>query len=50
MNIDTKILNKISQTESDNTFKGSYTMIKLDFFQDARILQYMEINECDTPY
>ena len=28
MNIDAKILNKNYQTESNNTLKGSYTMIK----------------------
>ena len=28
MNIDTKILNKILTTESNNTLKGSYIMIK----------------------
>ena len=25
-------------------------MIKLGLFQDARILQYPQIKQCDTPY
>ena len=39
MIIDAKILNKIlfSKTEFSNTSKCSYTMIKLDLFQECRI-------------
>ena len=50
MNIDAKIFNKILATEFSNTTKSSYTMIKLGLFQIARILQYMQINQCNTPY
>ena len=32
-----------------NTSKSSYTMIKLVYSRDARILQYTHINQCDTP-
>ena len=39
-NIDAKILNKILQTESNSTQKGSYTMIKCGYPRNARILQY----------
>ena len=45
LNIDTKILNKILATESNNTLKNSYTMIKSGFSRDARILQYMQTNQ-----
>ena len=52
MNIDAKLLNKIlfAITEFSSTSKSSYTMIKLGLLKDARILQYMQINQCDTPY
>ena len=33
MYIDAKILNKIQQTESNNTLKGPYTMVKWDLSQ-----------------
>ena len=36
MNIDAKILNKIQQTESSSTLKGSYTMIKWDLSRNAK--------------
>ena len=36
-------------TEFNNTPKESYTMIKWGLSQ-AKILQYMQINQCDTPY
>ena len=35
-NIDTKILNKIQQTSSNNTIKGSYTLIKRDLSQECK--------------
>ena len=36
MNIDAKFLNKILQTEFNNTSKSSYTMIKLGLFQECK--------------
>ena len=50
MNMDAKILNKILEIESNNTLKRSYTMIKWVCPRAARILQYTQINPCDTPY
>ena len=36
MNIDAKIINKILATESNNTLKGSYTMIKWGLPQECK--------------
>ena len=36
MSIDAKILNKILQNKSNNTFKGSYTIIKRYLFQGCK--------------
>ena len=36
MNIDAKILSKILANKSDNTLKGSYTMIKWDLSQEYK--------------
>ena len=49
MNIDVKIINKILANVIQH-IKNSYTMIKSGFSRDARILQYSQINKCDTPY
>ena len=38
MNIDTKILNKILETEFNSILKGSYTIIKLGLSKDVMIL------------
>ena len=49
MNINVKILNKISTNTFNNTFKGSYTMIKLDLFQGYRDgLTFT--NQCNTKH
>ena len=50
MNIDAKILNKIQAAEPNSTVKASYTMINWGLSRNAKILQYMQINPCDTPY
>ena len=42
MNIDEKSSTKCWQTESNNTLKVSYTIIKWDLSQNARILQYTQ--------
>ena len=36
MNIDAKILNRMSANQINNTLKGSYTMIKWDLFQGCK--------------
>ena len=36
MNIDTKIFKKYLQIESNNTLKGSYTMVKWDLSQGCK--------------
>lgn len=48
MSIDAKILNKILQNKSNNTFKGSYTIIKRDLFQGCKDL-YLKTNQFDIP-
>ena len=45
MNKGAKILNKSLATEFSNTPKSSWV-----YSRDARIFQYMEFNQCDTPY
>ena len=49
MNTDTKILNKILAIRIHNTLKRSYTMTKWVYPRDARILQYPQIDQCNTP-
>ena len=36
MNIDAKLLNKILETESNNTLKGSYTIINWGLSQECK--------------
>ena len=49
MSTDAKILNKILATRIHNTLKRSYTMTKWVYPRDARILQYPQIDQCNTP-
>ena len=50
MNIDAKILNKILAIRIQQYIKKTYTMTKCAFPRDARILQYPQINQCNTPH
>ena len=47
MNIDTKILNKILGSQSNNTLKGSHIMIKWDSSQGFKVFSTLQINQCD---
>ena len=51
INIDVKIFNKVL-ANSVQHIKKLIHMIKLGwvYSRDARILQYTQINQCDTPY
>ena len=49
MNIGAKILNKILSKQNPTTHKKNHTPIKWDLHRGARILQYMQTNQCDTP-
>ena len=40
---------KYWQTILDSTLKRSVTTIKWDLCLDARVVQHMQINKCDTP-
>ena len=50
MNIDAKILDKILAIEFSSTSKSSYTTTKLGFGFIPGFFQYIQINQCDTPY
>ena len=45
-----KNTHKILATEFNNILKGSYTLIKWDLLQDARMVLCPEINQCDVPH
>ena len=51
MNMDAKILNKIFSKQSSATHQKAHKLgSSWVYSRDARILQYMQINQCDTPY
>ena len=50
MNIECKKSStKYQQNKFNNTLKGLYTMTEIQS-QDTRMVQYMQINQCDTTY
>ena len=50
MNIDAKICNKILANNSATHQKAHIPRSSWVYSRDARILQYTQINQCDTPY
>ena len=49
MNIDARILNKILANSSTTHQKAHTPQSSRVYSRNARILQYMQINQCDTP-
>jgi hypothetical protein len=51
INADEKILNRIlASLIKQHIKKKSYTMIKLVSFQDARVVQHMQMDKCSTAH
>ena len=51
MNIDAKILNKIFSKQNSAIYQKAHTpWSSWVYSRDARILQYTQVNQCDTPY
>ena len=50
MNIDAKILNRFLANRIQQHIKKFLYHDQDGYSRDARILQYKQINQCDTPY